>query len=118
MCGEPRDLPPGPALSQALGDPEPDLVYPGLLTGVRGSHTPYLCVLWICLTLREKEGSWAEGSGMVKGHRLSAPCRDGGLSDSLTHSQEKETLGPSHISSRTEDTSQHAALRGGECRVP
>lgn len=59
-----------------------------------------------------------EGSGMEEGLRLSALCRDGGSSNPLTHSQEKETLGLSHISSRTGDTSQHAALRGGECWVP
>lgn len=54
---------------------------------------------------------------MAKGRRLGALCRDGGFSNSLTHSQ-KERSGLSHISSRTGDTFQHAALRGGECRVP
>lgn len=54
---------------------------------------------------------------MAKGRRLGALCRDGGFSNSLTHSQEKGTLGLSHISSRTGDTFQHAVLRGGECRA-
>lgn len=52
---------------------------------------------------------------MAKGRRLGALCRDGGFSNSLMHTLGKETAGLSHISSRTGDTFQHAALRGGEC---